>query len=266
VRDRLVVQWGGDRASIARRIRLGRRLREVAPGLPLAEVVAGQADARPPFVVSRFVEGTPGRDLLASDDDARRLGAAVGALLHRLQAVPTTGLRLSTTWADAARLAPAAQGWLDRGRPALEPSDVRSLERLLAGIPELLRDEPPVFAHGDLAPVNVVLDGDVVVGLLDLERARLAQPVFDAAWWLWIIGHHHPERLAAAGGAFHSAAGIDPADPQTRQRLRAIAALQCLEMLAHTQASGPASAPAAGHRATWASRVGEALRALGEPA
>jgi len=263
-RDRLVVQWGGDRSSIARRHRLGRQLRHAAPGLPLAEVVGGEVRATLPLVVSRFIEGTSGRALLGSDDDARRLGTAVGALVPMLRAVPTAGLRLSRTWADAARLAPAAHGWLDRGRRALDPSDVRSLELLLLRIPELFGDEAPAFAHGDLAPVNVVLEGGVVVGLLDLERARLAHSLFDAAWWVWIVRHHHPERLTAAGGSFLAAAGIDPGDPATGRQLRWIAALQCLEMLAHTRASGSASATR--QRGEWALRVGEAVRRLHEPA
>ena len=75
-------------------------------------------------------------------------------------------------------------------------------------MPEAFEGTRPVFAHGDLAPVNVVMDGGagpgVVVALLDLERARLAHPLFDAAWWSWVVRYHHPSRSPAAGHAFLS--------------------------------------------------------------
>ncbi len=41
---------------------------------------------------------------------------------------------------------------------------------------------PPVFAHGDLAPVNVLVDHGRVVAVVDFERARMAHPPFEATW------------------------------------------------------------------------------------
>ena len=47
---RLVVQWGGDRAAIARRLRVGRQLAVAAPDLPLAPIVAGDAAGPVPYL------------------------------------------------------------------------------------------------------------------------------------------------------------------------------------------------------------------------
>ena len=110
---------------------------------------------------------------------------------------------------------------------------------------------------GDFAPVNVILrDGDPVA-LLDLERARLAHPLFDAAWWRWILRHHHPERWAAAGPAFLFAAGLDDG-PRTAARLDLMAALQCLEML-HRSPARPAAA-----RRAWRARLLSVLAWAGD--
>jgi aminoglycoside phosphotransferase (APT) family kinase protein len=110
----------------------------------------------------------------------------------------------------------------------------------------------PVFAHGDLAPVNLVLRDGRVAAILDLERARLAHPLYDAAWWTWIVRHHHPERGASALGAFREAAGIGT-DQATCRSLALLGALACLEVLAGLPRRD------AGARREWARRVVGAL-------
>ncbi len=249
----VVVQWSADAAAIARRLRLGRRLPGIAPRIPLAAVIGGDPGARAPFLVSRFVPGTSGRELLGDDVAAGRLGSAVGAVASELRAVPTAGLRLSTRWAVPTRLQAAARRWLDDARRSLGSDTSRRLARALERIPGELGDSAPVFAHGDLAPVNVVVRDGAVVALLDLERARLAHRLYDAAWWTWIIRRHHPMRTRSAGDAFLVAAGIER-DRPTLGRLDLLAALQCLEVLAGLPVR--ATAP----RSEWAARVAFALQ------
>jgi aminoglycoside phosphotransferase (APT) family kinase protein len=250
--DLVVVQWNADAATISRRLRLGRRLPEIAPRLPLAPVIGGDPDAPTPFLVSRFILGTSGRDLLGDEVAASRLGSAVGALARELRTVPTAGLRLSRRWADPIPLEAAARRWLDDGRLSLGSVTSRRLGRAIERIPVELGHVEPVFAHGDLAPVNVLVRDGAVVALLDLERARLAHPLYDAAWWTWIIQHHHPERTRSAGDAFLAAAGIER-DRRTLGLLDLLAVLQCLEMLAGVPVRASAE------RREWATRVGAAL-------
>ena len=66
-----------------------------------------------------------------------------------------------------------------------------------------------VFAHGDLAPVNVLVHGGRVTAVLDLDRARLAEPDYDAAWFAWVVSAHHPGLAADAWRGFTEAAGLD---------------------------------------------------------
>jgi aminoglycoside phosphotransferase (APT) family kinase protein len=46
--------------------------------------------------------------------------------------------------------------------------------------------------------VNVLTDGVSVTGLLDFESVRLADPLFDVAWWAWAVGFSSPSVLEAA--------------------------------------------------------------------
>ncbi len=246
------------RATIGRRIRLGRMLPAVAPWLPVPEVLAGEAAGPRPFVVSAFVSGMSGRELLADDPEAAQLGRLMGELAVGIARVPTRGLRLGGTWGSPERLAAAADRWLTTSAADLGAARARALERLLRRVPRDLAGAAPVFAHGDLAPVNILVRDGAVVALLDFERARLAHPLFDAAWWRWIVRHHHPERWASAGAAFMAAAGIADARG-TGSSLDLLAALQCLEML-HRSRGGPGAA-----RRAWAARLLDVLAWAGEP-
>lgn len=41
--DPVIVQWADDRTSMARRLRMGRQLSQLAPWLPITEVLGGDA-------------------------------------------------------------------------------------------------------------------------------------------------------------------------------------------------------------------------------
>ncbi len=246
------------RATIRRRLRLGRLLPTVAPWLPVPEVLAGVAAGPQPFLVTRFIPGVSGRELLADDRGAELLGRLMGKLATRLACVPTRGMRLGDVWGDPQGLAAAARRWLDHSSAEVGAEGARSLDRRLRRLPRDLAGEAPVFAHGDFAPVNVVVRDGVVVALLDFERARVAHPLFDAARWRWILRHHHAERWAAAGPAFLAAAGLDDS-PETAARLDLLAALQCLEML-HRSRARPAAT-----RREWVARLLRVLSWAGDP-
>jgi aminoglycoside phosphotransferase (APT) family kinase protein len=228
-----VLQFG-PRAAIARRASLAIELQSRAPWLPVPRVVGAEIDGAQPFVVSRRVAGTSGRELLNDDESAARLAAAMGVLSRRVADVPIRGLHLSRTWADGSRLAEAAARWLGRTAPLLSPRDLRRLGRLIDRLPERVAGISafrPVFAHGDFAPVNVLMRDGEVVALLDLERARIAHPLFDAAWWSALVGYHHPARRRAAEPAFLAAAGL-PVDGSIEPALEALRTVQFLEMVA----------------------------------
>jgi aminoglycoside phosphotransferase (APT) family kinase protein len=239
------------RAGIARRIRLGRALGAAAPGLGVPAVLDGDPAADPPFLVMAFVAGRTGGELLGSAADAAVLGRVAGETARAMALVPPRRLGGggARAWGDARRLRAAAERWL--GSVAAAPGgDVAATSEVPARIPSLFAT-PPVLAHGDLAPVNLVLDGERLAGLLDLERVRVAPADFDAAWFRLMVRHHHPERWAAAGPAFLTAAGLG-LDAAALARLDDLAVLACLE----AAASVPHRSPA---RASWLARAREIL-------
>jgi aminoglycoside phosphotransferase (APT) family kinase protein len=226
----------GPRRSIARRARLAAELNVRAPQLLVPQVVAAEVDGSRPFLVARRIAGTSGRELLGDDQGAARLGEAVGRLSREIAAIPTTGLRLSRTWAAADRLAAAATDWLARCSARLTQDETRCLNVFIERLPDSLDRFQPVFAHGDLAPVNVLVARGEIVALLDLERVRLAHPLFDAAWWSSIVGFHHPARWQAANGAFLRAAALR-VDDRTAIALGSLGVLQLLEMASANRAA-----------------------------
>jgi aminoglycoside phosphotransferase (APT) family kinase protein len=240
------------RAGIGRRIRFGRAVRGAAPGLPLPEVLGGDPEADPPIVVMAYVEGTTGDRLLSSREGAALLGRLAGNVAAAIAAVPAAaiGIRRPATWGDAGRLGSAARRWLRDAGPQLAPGRGESTLAVLEGIPALF-DGPPVVAHGDLAPVNLVIDGGRLAGLLDLERLRLAPAGFDAAWFRLLVRHHHPSAWPSAGPALLAATGL-PDDRATASRLDDLAILACLEVLAGLPRQDP-------QRTTWATRLDEVL-------
>lgn len=121
------------------------------------------------------------------------------------------------------RLAPEPRGRDDLGREVLGwiegstvgwalpwPAAVRS-EGMLTAVGSALRDlhrastgfvppadaswqwpgEGTVYCHNDLAPYNVVLDGESLVGIIDWDQAGPGQPVSDLAFvaWQWVPLH-----------------------------------------------------------------------------
>jgi Ser/Thr protein kinase RdoA (MazF antagonist) len=241
------------RAGIARRLRFARALRSAAPGLPVPEVLDGDERASPPFAVTSHIPGEPGDALLATPAGAALLGRLAGGAAVALAAVPPAaiGRSLPRTWADPGRLASAAARWLREAAPLLDASEAKAGRAVLDRVPVLLAG-PPVVAHGDLAPVNLVVQGKRLAGIVDLERLRLAPAAFDAAWFRLLVRHHHPERWPDAGAPLLAALGLRD-DEATAGALDDLAVLACLEMLAALSSHSPG-------RLAWAARARERLR------
>ena len=242
------------RSGIARRIRYARALRSAVPGLPLPEILDGDARANPPLAVTSYIPGESGDALLASPAGAARLGRLAGEAAAALAAVPPAALgrSLPRTWADPDRLASAAARWLREAATLLHPAEAEAVRAVLERIPGLLAG-PPVVAHGDLAPVNLLIEGERLAGIVDLERLRLAPPLFDVAWFRLLVRHHHPERWPDAGPPLLAALGF-PDDEATTATLDDLAILACLEMLAALPRRSPG-------RLAWATRARERLAA-----
>jgi aminoglycoside phosphotransferase (APT) family kinase protein len=271
---RVVVQRISYHTMAEHKLRLAQLLpdRLAGVGIRLPRVLAADPRANPPYAVREYIPGEIGAALLRSDEGAIRLATVMGALLPHLARVATDGLRLHTGWSAPERLARQARQQLDRCDTLLDATTSAALTHTIDQLPQLFANRSACFAHGDFCPVNALIDerrttnderSDFVltntnstdaysspsvlrpsssVALLDIEFARLADPLFDAAWWGWVVRYHHPERWRVAWPHFLAAAGI-PNDPTTAERIRALQQLRLLEALDYYAALTPNNAP-----------------------
>lgn len=225
----VIVQRVTNAARAPARFALTRRLHAPLSQVGILAPLQLHADpsAMPPFAVYACLPGDPANRLLATDAGARTLAEGMGALLPRLAHVVAD--ELPDTWSDPQTLLNAAQEWRTLARAFLD-SESPALTALPGAIPDLF-DAPPHMAHGDFCPVNALAADDRITALLDLEFARLAPPLFDAAWWGWVVRYHHPERWHACWPVLLRAAGI-PDTLATQGRMQTLQRLRLLEQIA----------------------------------
>ena len=91
-----------------------------------------------------------------------------------------------------------------------------------------------------------------MAAVLDLDRARLAHPLYVAAWFAWVVSFHHRDVAGAAWSAYAQAAGLGATSPAV---LAWLWPLQLLDRLAE--------APDAAERTLWAGRLAAGLDHVG---
>jgi aminoglycoside phosphotransferase (APT) family kinase protein len=217
-------------------------------------LVRADLEASPPYAIFEALAGQPG--YVVADHDLSApvfplMAEAMGRLLRRLQAIPVEVLELPLTWADPRSLARTAAAWLGTTEPLLSVAEVAQVQRLIDTLPGLFAGRPIVVAHGDYGPANVLFEGAQVTALLDLESARLADPLFDLAWWKWLLHAHTPRAFELSWPQFLAAAEVDPGEEDFEQRIFALLTLRLLETTASYAGTGT-------HEA-WVERLSRAL-------
>jgi aminoglycoside phosphotransferase (APT) family kinase protein len=202
-----------------------------AAGIPTPTIVDLAAGAPSAVVVTEFVDGTTGAEMLTQPGGPELIGALLGDAWRRFRSVDTAGLPLPDAWATPRPLADLSRARLSRSERWLTREEQRLAAAALDALPDLLAGRRPGFVHGDLVPVNMVVRDGSLAAVLDFEFVRLADPLLDAAWFDQIVAFHHPSEEPAAWRAFVSAAGIDPDDPRTRDLLRSLPLVRLLEIL-----------------------------------
>ena len=240
--DRVVVQTYPRPEDAEQRVRVMRGLRApaAAAGIAIPRIREFDLDGNPAWVIFDVLPGVPvpvsGEGLADADFPAR--AREMGELLASFRGLPTTGLELDDLWTSPRRLAARAADWMD-GVPGLIANERAALIDALARVPELFEGRPAVLAHGDFAPVNVLVEGTAVTGLLDFESVRLADPLFDVAWWAWSVSFSSHAVLEAAWPEFLRGAGIDASDRRLADRVRSLQLLRMLELLADPTSLAP---------------------------
>ena len=215
-----------------------------AAGLPVPEPARVALEGADVVVALPFVEGVVAAELLGTNGDPELVGRLCGEVAARLATVSPAGLPLSRTWASAGDLRAAARGWME-SLPDAVPAERRG--RLLDSFERValeVETSHPRLAHGDLAPVNLLVQDGRVAAVLDLDRARLAHPLFDAAWFAWVVSfHHHGVVAETAWSAYERAAGL----ARHPAALAWLWPLQLVERLAEARDEG--------ERTMWADRL-----------
>lgn len=194
---RVAVQVGRPehRERIRRRVSASRFV-AAAPRLRVPQVIADGGDAEVPFVVTRWVEGRPASSFLATPAEANLSMTWLHAVLEELGRLAPAPADLSTVWCDPERLHRTAVDWFDSVVSRLDTRVACVVSDCVDRTRTAFDFEAPVFAHGDVVPVNVLIDERGAVTLLDFEDARLALPGFDRAMSWTTLALHHPEAAA----------------------------------------------------------------------
>jgi aminoglycoside phosphotransferase (APT) family kinase protein len=199
-----------------------------------------RSDAERGVIVAAWLDGTPGMVRLGEPDGAWAVGRAAGATWLRLADVKPAGLDLDDLWARPSALAAAAREWLSIAREDLGPAHTLAAARHLDDLGASKPDRAPRLVHGDLVPANLLLREGRPAVVLDLETVRLGDPLFDAAWFSWIVRYHHPTVWPQAWCAFAESAGLSDLDDAGQVALVALPMARILEIVADPGLERPA--------------------------
>ncbi|WP_405160222.1 aminoglycoside phosphotransferase family protein [Nocardia sp. NBC_01499] len=231
--DRMVLQRYRNPDDAERRLRVMHTLLEPAAkrGIAIPRIRRFDLDADPAWIVFDALPGVPipaSAEIGLASPRFPTIAREMGILLAAFRRLPTAGLQLDDLWASPTRLVESATAWA--AQLALSTAQRGTLDRTLKSLPTLFADRPTVLAHGDFAPVNILTDGETITGLLDFESVRLADPLFDPAWWAWSVSFTDPD--TPAWPDFLDGAGFDATDPDLAQRVESLQILRMLELLA----------------------------------
>lgn len=88
-----------------------------------------------------------------------------------------------------------------------------SVLRTLEASREALGSCPSRLAHGDFSPMNLLVEGPRVTGLVDWESAKSGPPALDFGWWDWFSSTGStPFPTSAMLPAYRAATDLDLAD------------------------------------------------------
>jgi len=205
------------------------------------------------WLAAPWIDGETGAAWLGDPERARHLARRMGRLARGLRGVDPGALGLDTGEvgdATSGAVVVRARESLAIARDTLDAPGQAALGDALGWL-DASSDRPRAFAHGDFAPVNVILDAaGEIVALLDFEHARIGPALLDVAWWGWVVRHHHPEAWSAAWTTFLTAAGVQPG-PVIDREIRSLQVIRLLEAVA--------AADDAATRSTWLGRLSEAV-------
>lgn len=244
---RVLLQQLRTRVGAPHRVRLARAVPSAAArvGVPVPALVAADPNADPAWFIRRFIEGRSATATLRHPDQARRMASGAGRWCARWSTIDPVGMRPYRLWTDVGRLLAAASRWRNRLDGLIASTALDLLDADIDALPELLAARPIVLAHGDFNPANLLVDirGDPIA-VIDVEFARLADPLFDPAWFRAALAIWSPTNWESTWASFWDAYRLeqqdlglgDPGeDVGTQRRLEVFGRMRLLEIVEHTR-------------------------------
>lgn len=158
------------------------------------------------LVLQEAVAGRQFRHLLgdlahdnAGDAELCQVEQHLKMIAAAIRSLQTSAMRLGPA-CDFARLMAGQEknlAYLGRWHPDLA-AEIAEIRRELVRLERETAPGPLMCAHCDFAHGNVLI-GDDGVGIIDFDRAGLAEPAYDVAYFLthlWSFGIRHPSRQA----------------------------------------------------------------------
>jgi len=146
-----------------------------ACGLPVPELVGHDVDEG--LVIMAELRGSTLRDLVKSDASPWPAPSALADLVRQIRTVDATDL---TAMRHRLRDGPHHTALLASVFPAERNRLARLDEQLQHAIDDAAQREP-TFVHGDLHERQLIVDGDRIIGLLDIDECGIGDPVDDVA-------------------------------------------------------------------------------------
>lgn len=207
-----------------------------AVGVPTPRVLNVERLDDVHICVEEKLPGTTLQALLAAGERPRRAIDQLGSLLARIHRVPVDGFGYlqadgrgwPVTLADImVDLLDQREAVMASGRHwSIPGADVDRGLALLAGHRDLYAWDTPVLLHGDFGPGNILVEGDRISGVIDMQDAMGGHPLFELTVW-----HLHVSDRVPLAELLRSYDSDIVRDPLGNPLFQLLLIRQCLWML-----------------------------------
>lgn len=156
-------------------------------GIPASRPVAiGTLNSEQMYLLLTWLQGTDAEKYLksADEDTAYMLGVQGGKILKRMQTLEVPERKESWTVAYQRMVEKRIQE-TENCPYALPKTEL--LAKYIREHRHLVQDRPAVFMHGDYHVGNMIVDQDGNLGIIDFDRAKIADPYREFKCFQWNV-------------------------------------------------------------------------------
>ena len=181
-------------------------------GVPVPEVVGVDSSLRrfpEAYLLTKKIPGTPGGEIKFTDEDAIDLMHQLGHNLYLIHSITVSGFGEidqiggqfrgihDTLWQSVISDFESSW-WVDvlTAHGLISIEDLEKYREVLEKHKDLFSLETASLTHGDIGPRNLIMEGNKIVGIVDMENVLATDPVRDFHWFgYWIKGSQRLKAL-----------------------------------------------------------------------